>query len=313
MSPLFIFCYFIYTAITTTMLSLLLAFRLLLRRITALPTSNVVGNIVGLYEGTIYHERRHPVHNSFRFPARYALIDLDRPPYSPPNFLSSDDARRAARTSGPVYLLRVPPSLGYERSPVNYYYCYDIEGSTKILKKCLVETSNTPWGESVTFVFNPNSDLVPKSEYISPFSDMLGNWRLKVNEPGEHLFAFVAVEHTKFGTYFRSSFTAKKVMTSPSLTSDDLEAFFWLMPHKITMTTYWNAVKLWLKNAPFYQHPRKQNPLYREEAISVDEKMQLCPIFGGNNSTNNLIRHEERIDRCFTWKDAKRPWSYLIQ
>lgn len=33
----------------------------------------------------------------------------------------------------------------------------------------LLQASNTPWGESVTFVFNPSYDVVPKPEYISPF------------------------------------------------------------------------------------------------------------------------------------------------
>ncbi|XP_042002120.1 uncharacterized protein LOC121751438 [Salvia splendens] len=309
MTPLFVLCYIIYTTITSTILSLLLALRLLLRRISSLRTSEEIGNVIALYEGSVYHERRHPARNAFRFPARYALIDLDRPPYSPPNYLSADNARRAAKTNGPVHLLRIPSSLGYERSPVNYYYCYEIEGSTKILKKCLVEASNTPWGESVTFVFNPSSDLVPKSEYISPFMDMLGSWRLKVSEPSEHLFAFIAVEHPQLGTYFRASFTAKKVKTPTPISSDDLEAFFWLMPHRVSIMAYWNAVKLWWKNVPFFDHPRKENPSYRDDAIPLDEKMQFCPIFGGNKSK---VRCEERIDRCFTWKDAKRPWSYLI-
>lgn len=102
MTPLFLLCYIIYTTITSTTLSLLLGL-LLLRRISALPTSEEIGNVIALYEGTVYHARRHPAHNSFRFPARYALIDLDRPPYSPPHYLSADDARRAAKTTGPVY------------------------------------------------------------------------------------------------------------------------------------------------------------------------------------------------------------------
>ncbi|KAH6785555.1 hypothetical protein C2S51_038010 [Perilla frutescens var. frutescens] len=310
MTPLFVLCYIMYTTITSTTLSLLLGLRLLLRRISSRRSSEEIANVIALYEGTVYHERCHPARNSFRFQARYALIDLDRPPYSPPNYLSADDARRAAKTNGPVHLLRIPPSLGYERSPVNYYYCYDIEGSTKTLKKCLVEASNTPWGESVTFVFNPSCDLVPKSEYISPFMDMHGSWRLKVKEPGENLFAFISVQHPQVGTMFRASFTANKVETSSVITSDDLEAFFWLMPHRVSIMAYWNALKLVWKNVPFYEHPRKENPSYRDEAIPRDEKMQFCPIFGGNKSNN--LRREERIDRCFTWKDAKGPWSYLI-
>lgn len=82
---------------------------------------------------------------------------------------------------------------GIRKKPGKFDYCYDIQDSSQTLKRCIVEVifftmyihlinlrsdklkynyiqaSNTPWGESVTFVFNPSSDLVPKSEYISPF------------------------------------------------------------------------------------------------------------------------------------------------
>ncbi|KAK6146341.1 hypothetical protein DH2020_020210 [Rehmannia glutinosa] len=283
MSPLFLLCYITYTTFTSIIFSLLLAFRLLCRRVSA-PAGgpNEKGNIVALYEGTVFHQRRHPVRNSFRLPARYALIDLNRPPYAPPNYLSADDARRVAKTNGPVFLLRIPASVGYERSPVNLYYCYDIQGSTTTLKKCIVE-------------------------------DMLGNWKLKVNEPGEILYAIISVQHPKLGNYFTASFTAKRVIYD-STTSDDLEAFFWLMPHKVSITAYWNALKLWWNNVPFYTHPRIENPTYREEAFQRDEKMQLiCPAFGGINKANNNLRSGGKIDRCFMWKDAKWPWSYLIR
>ncbi|KAL2244427.1 UNVERIFIED_CONTAM: hypothetical protein Sindi_2710900 [Sesamum indicum] len=285
MTPIYLVCYIVYTIFTSTILSIPLALRCLIRRISPLRATKQIQNIVALYEGTVRHERRHPVHHSFRFRARYALIDLDRPPYSPPNFLSAEDARSAAKTNGPV--------VGYERSPVNLYYCYDMEGSSKTLKKCIVEASNTPWGESVTFVFNPTSDLVPKSEYISPFMDMDGNWRLKVSEPGEKLYALVSVQHPKLGTNFTASLTAKRVIPS---NIQDHDAFFWLLPHKVSFVTYWNAVELWWKNVPFHEHPRKQNPAYREETSGRDEYVQCCP-------------GRTRIDRCFIWKNTKWPWS----
>ncbi|KAL0398557.1 UNVERIFIED_CONTAM: hypothetical protein Sradi_2199000 [Sesamum radiatum] len=101
-TPLYLVCYIIYTIFTSTLLSIPLALRYLVRRISPLRAAKAIENIIALYEGTVRHERRHPVHHSFRFPARYALIDLDRPPYSPPNFLSAEDARCAAKTNGPV-------------------------------------------------------------------------------------------------------------------------------------------------------------------------------------------------------------------
>ena len=39
----------------------------------------------------------------------------------------------------------------------------------------LFQVTNTPWGERVTFVFNPNSDLVAKSLHVSPFMVCLRN------------------------------------------------------------------------------------------------------------------------------------------
>lgn len=29
--------------------------------------------------------------------------------------------------------------MGYEQNPLSLYYCYDLEGSTKVLKKCIAE------------------------------------------------------------------------------------------------------------------------------------------------------------------------------
>ena len=85
--------------------------------------------------------------------------------------------------------------------------------------------------------------------------DMHGHWRLKVSEPGEELYAYISVEHPKFGNnYFIATLKAKKVQIS-STTPDDLEAFFWLQPHKGSLISYWNVSHFCLTYVTFKLRP----------------------------------------------------------
>ncbi|GER44224.1 hypothetical protein STAS_21105 [Striga asiatica] len=69
-------------------------------------------------------------------------------------------------------------SVGYVQNPLSLYFCYDVEGTTRTLSKCITEVTNTPWGERVTFLSNLNSDLVAKPLHVSPF--MVGHpWELE--------------------------------------------------------------------------------------------------------------------------------------
>ncbi|KAK9707029.1 hypothetical protein RND81_07G168300 [Saponaria officinalis] len=289
---------------TSFTLSLLLPFQLLLRRI--FPSLAAADEAVTLYEGVVWHERRRPVHHSFRYNVRYALIDLDRSSQmiSSSNYISADSARKVAGTNGPVYLLTIPPSVGYEQNPLSVYYCYDFEDSSSRLKKCIAHVTNTPWGERVSFVFNPCSDLVAKALHVSPFMDMLGNWRINATMPGDDLSIVISVQHPDFGEHFCAILKAKKLAASP-----DHRLYFWLMPHKVAVWIYWHALKLWWKRVPFVQHPRYANPAYRAEASSRDQMLGCC--FMQNFETtavcstdsSNLTRHH------FSWTDAKWPWS----
>uniref|UniRef100_A0A803KUL7 DUF1365 domain-containing protein n=1 Tax=Chenopodium quinoa TaxID=63459 RepID=A0A803KUL7_CHEQI len=55
------------------------------------------------YEGVVWHERRCPVHHSFKYNVRYALIHLDVSPLSPSsNHLSACEAQNIDGTTGPV-------------------------------------------------------------------------------------------------------------------------------------------------------------------------------------------------------------------
>lgn len=108
MLPLLVFCYILYKCLTSFILSVLLPLRWGLSRLfsfiaISIYTDNNNGeDAVFLYEGTVSHERRHPVPHSFKLSVRYALIDLDRSSYLPPNHLSAEEARSVAGTNGPV-------------------------------------------------------------------------------------------------------------------------------------------------------------------------------------------------------------------
>ena len=41
-----------------------------------------------------------------------------------------------------VSSLTIPPSMGYEHNPLSVYYCYEVEGSTRSLKRCIAEVCN---------------------------------------------------------------------------------------------------------------------------------------------------------------------------
>ncbi|XP_061352456.1 uncharacterized protein LOC133297350 [Gastrolobium bilobum] len=316
MELLYLLCSIVFTSLTSLILSLLLPFHALLRRWGpsrgASTYCNDVAGPISLYEGTVWHQRRHPVHHSFQYRVRYALFDLDRAPHAPPDHLSADEARQLTDTNGPILLLTIPPSVGYEQNPLNVYYCYAVEGSTRHLKKCIAEVTNTPWGERVSFIFNPHSDLVAKSLHVSPFMDMLGSWNIKASDPGENLTISISVHHPEHGNYFTASLKAKRLCSS---SESDHAVFFWLMPHKVAVWIYWNAVKLWWKNVRFVQHPRYSIPTYREEALVRDQKLQCCGLSDDNvhlqqkGSDQGCLAEISSSNRWFRWRDAKWPWS----
>lgn len=300
---MYLVCSIISTTFTTLFLSLLLPFRLLL------PTSSSAS----LYQGTVWHERRRPVHHSFKYSVRYALFQLNHDSQSPSDHFSADEARTIAKTNGPVFLLTIPPSVGYEQNPLSLYYCYDIEGSSRSLKKCIAEVTNTPWGERVSFLFDPNVDVVAKPLHVSPFMDMLGSWKIKTSEPEDNLFVAISVQHPKLGDYFSASLVAKRVPSSAT----DHALFFWLMPHKVALWIYWHALKLWWKKVQFIQHPRYSNPAYKEEAMARDIKLLSCTAFACDSQyklqvkeNNPVSELKDRSDRghLFKWRDAKWPW-----
>lgn len=102
MELLYLLYSIISTTITSLLLSVLLPFRHLIRRVSTVDALLDRGTYVSLYKGTVWHERRRPVRHSFSYSVRYALIDLENSRDPPPNHLSADEARSVSDTNGPV-------------------------------------------------------------------------------------------------------------------------------------------------------------------------------------------------------------------
>eukprot|EP00878_Enallax_costatus_P024533 GHUV01026186.1.p1 GENE.GHUV01026186.1~~GHUV01026186.1.p1 ORF type:complete len:306 (+),score=57.17 GHUV01026186.1:617-1534(+) len=158
------------------------------------------------YEGKVMHVRRRPVENSFEYRVRMVLVDLQRPPewfiqHQAAEHMTAAEAQQFAGTDGKVLLLANAVVAGYIQNPISVYYCYDVAGK---LAKAISEVTNTPWGERVTFLFNPEGDESPKALHVSPFMDMNNTWHLKATAPGPGapLNVSVLVSHPEYGKYF---------------------------------------------------------------------------------------------------------------
>ena len=157
------------------------------RRTAALDSAASSAAAVSYYEGVVHHTRRKPVEHSFEYRVRYCLLHLDAP--VPPaccqhqleTRLTADEARALTDCAGPVRLLLMPSSAGYEQNPLCVYYCYDAH---QMLQCCIAEVTNTPWGDVVRFAFDPKGDSVPKPMHVSPLQDMESRWEMRASGVG---------------------------------------------------------------------------------------------------------------------------------
>lgn len=250
-----------------------------------------------IYEGQVRHRRMTPVPHAFRYRlfmmyldlaeledvfrgrwlwsvGRWALARFRREDhFGDPNEPLDTCVRRCVEQAtgrapeGPIRLLTHLSYFGYCFNPVSFFYCYDSDDKT--VETIVAEVNNTPWGERHLYVLgNESSACNPRHREYAPQKVM-------------HVSPFMAMDvdyHWRFSTHDRQLFVhmqtsrgADKIFDAIlSLTRTEITAWslaralasYPFMTLKVIAAIHWQAVLLWLKGAPVYDHiPKTKDTL----------------------------------------------------
>jgi DUF1365 family protein len=249
--------------------------------------------VSAVYEGTVRHRRHAPHAHAFRYRMAQLYLDLDeidglfdrrwlwsnnrrnlaefrRSDYlgDPATPLAEAVRERAAavlgrRPQGPIRLLTHLRYGGLVFNPVSFYYCYAADG---IALDCIVaEITNTPWNERHAYVLPVDAAEIhgralhwsfAKRFHVSPFVGMQRDYGWRFTAPGDDLHVHMEVMRDS-----EREFDATLHLRHRPLNAASLRRVLWrypLMTAQVVGAIHWQALRLWLKRNPVYDHPAKQ-------------------------------------------------------
>ena len=173
----------------------------------------------------------------------------------------------ASRAQRPIRLLTHLSYFGYCFNPVSFFYCYD--SADEAVETIVAEVNNTPWGERHLYVLGEASstrdshhrEYAPhKVMHVSPFMAMDVEYSWRFSTPDSRLFV-----HMQTSCDAGKIFDASLTLTRTEITGWSLAralASYPFMTGKVIAAIYWQALQLWIKGVPVYDHiPKTQDTL----------------------------------------------------
>jgi DUF1365 family protein len=276
-----------------------------------------------LYVGETWHRRFAPRPHEFRYRLFQLLIDIDQLDqafagltwiklgrWGPMSFEPRDHGDRQSRDLRPwveaalaeagvkasmatIRLLCFPRVLGFVFNPLSIFFVHAADGR---LEAVVYEVNNT-FGQTHAYVITATGGArethrAAKRLYVSPFYGVEGEYRFDISAPGEtfDLRVVKAVDG-------RPDFVATQTADREPLTDQRLRALFWsipLMTLKVVVAIRWQALRLFLKGAPFGARP--PGP---DTGRSAGEPLGLAqPKNGGTVCPETRSEHErDRLKR----------------
>ena len=253
-----------------------------------------------LYRGHVRHRRGNPEHR-FRYSTSWAYFDLSelesvidscrllsKRRFAPMSFRRSDhfgDLDSSLTESvreklsqetdetidGPIRLLTQFCHFGIFFSPLNIFYCFNVEEK---LQAMIAEVTNTPWNQKHTYVLWSGNRVQgsearyahPKDFHVSPFMGMNAEYQWRINAPTDVLN--LSIGSVRDGERI---FHADLKLRRYPLTDQQLFRNVCRYPVatlQILGAIYAQAIRLWMKKCQFYPHPQVQPEMTPESRLT---------------------------------------------
>jgi len=233
-----------------------------------------------LLTGRVMHRRLRPVQNHFAYRVFFlrlpltrlesAGIAINRPALCsfhyrdhgardgshPLVWIRALLAREGIQADGEIWLQCFPRVLGYVFNPVSFWFCEDRAGR---LKAVLAEVNNT-FGERHTYLLRAGGELEARKVFhVSPFFPVAGQYRFRFEERAGRRLARIDYFDEGGPLLYTSISGQPRPLTRARIALACLTHPF--MTFAIMGRIHWQALRLWLKRAPFFAKP----PLPAEE------------------------------------------------
>jgi DUF1365 family protein len=171
------------------------------------------------------------------------------------------------RPSGAVRLLTHLRYFGLSFNPVSFYYCFDDTPTGEQLIGIVAEITNTPWKERHSYVLPLQDSQIAavtqderlfrwqftKTFHVSPFMPMDCQYDWRLGLPGPLLRIFMQVSRQGEKSFDAALTLQRQPLTGMAL-ARCLIRFPW-MSLRVLQGIHWQALRLWLKGAPVFDHP----------------------------------------------------------